>query len=99
MKIKILFIFLLLLIPFSLIFSFEFPNGFVLGESIFIPLGIPIYSGVNEGWYFPGLLAAMILSIGWIGSKNLLKDRYPKFVDNIFWFVLGFMISLKYIGE
>jgi hypothetical protein len=98
MKTKIISIFLLLLIPFSIIFSFDFPNGFVLGESIFIPLGIPIYSGINEGWYLPGLLAVMFLSIGWIGSKNLLKDRYPKFVDSIFWFVVGFMISLKCIG-
>ncbi|MEJ8553360.1 hypothetical protein [Tepidibacter sp. Z1-5] len=98
MKIKILSIFLLLLITFSIMFNFEFPNGFVLGKYILTSLRIPIYSNVNTGWYFPGIIGLILLSIGWIGSRKLLKDRYPRLVDNIFWFVLGFIFLLKSIG-
>ncbi len=97
MKTKILSIFLLLLIPFSIIFNFEFPNGFVLGERIMTSLGMPSYSNVKTGWYFPGIIALAILSIGWIGLRKLLKDRYPRLVDNIFWLVLGFIFLLKSI--
>ncbi|WP_099192785.1 hypothetical protein [Tepidibacter mesophilus] len=98
MKTKILSIFLLLLIPFSIILNFEFPNGFVLGTHILTSLGIPVYSNVNTGWYFPGIIALTLLSTGWIGSRVLLKDRHPKLVDNIFWFILGFIFLLKSIG-
>lgn len=98
MKTKILSIFLLLLIPFSIIFSFEFSNGFVLGKYILTSLRMPVYSNINTGWYFPGIIGVTLLSIGWIGSRKLLKDRYPRLVDNIFGFVLGFIFLLKSIG-
>lgn len=98
MKTKVLPIFSLLLIPFSIMFGFEFSNGFVLGEYILTSLQMPIYSNVNTGWYFPGIIGMTILSIGWIGSRKLLKGRHPRLIENIFWFVFGFIFLLKSIG-
>lgn len=98
MKTKILSIVLLLLIPFSIIFNFEFSNGFILGKSILTSLGIPSYSNGNTGWYFPGIIGLTLLAIGWIGSTKLLKGRYTRLVDNILWFVLGFILLLKSIA-
>ncbi|WP_053957313.1 hypothetical protein [Inediibacterium massiliense] len=92
---KILGLFLLILIPFSIVFSFKFPNGFVLGEVILKNIGISIYSNLNTGLYFPGILALIFLATGWIGSSKLLKNKYPKLVKNLFWFIFIFLILLK----
>ncbi|BAQ12846.1 hypothetical protein CBB2_0736 [Clostridium botulinum] len=91
MKIKILSIFLLLLIPFSIMFNFEFSNGFVLGKYILTSLQMPIYSDVNTGCYFPWIISFILLSIGWIGPRKLLKGRYSRLVDNIFFVCIVFI--------
>lgn len=99
MRAKIIFgMFLLTIIPFSIIFSFEFSNGFVLGETILKSIGFSIYSNGKTGWYFPGIIALFLLAIGWIGSSKLLKNKYPTLNRNIFGFILILVITLKNIN-
>lgn len=72
-------------------FNFEFSNGFVLGKYILTSLQMPIYSDVNTGCYFPWIISFILLSIGWIGPRKLLKGRYSRLVDNIFFVCIVFI--------
>ena len=99
MRTKIIFgMFLLTIILFSIIFSFEFSNGFVLGETILKSTGFSIYSNGKTGWYFPGIIALFLLAIGWIGSSKLLKNKYLTLNRNMFGFILVLVVTLKNIN-